>query len=262
MIRLIRVELFKLRTMRVTFGLFGAAAGLTILFAILESTRTGHGNDAVQPLFTTSGLTTVTTVTGWAMLLAAVLGVIVASGEFRHRSATLTYLTTPRRNQILIAKAAATAMLGATFGLVGSILATSIGLIFVAAHGYHIALGTATLLGHGAGAMVGGALLGAVGVGVGSLVRSQLAGVIGVFVWAIVIESLVGGLFTSVRAYLPYTAATSMAGAKLGNAAFGPAHGLSGGNPLPFAAATALIAAVAVVISLTAANTTVARDIT
>jgi hypothetical protein len=76
-----------------------------------------------------------------------------------------------------------------------------------------------------------------------------------------VIESLLGGLFTSIRPYLPYTAATTLAGVKLGGAAFGPAHGLSGGSPLPFAAAAGLIAAVAVVISAVAAWTTVQRDI-
>jgi hypothetical protein len=41
----------------------------------------------VAPISTASGLTTVTTVTGFSMLLSAVLGVIVVSGEFRHNSA-------------------------------------------------------------------------------------------------------------------------------------------------------------------------------
>ena len=64
---------------------------------------------------------------------------------------------------------------------------------------------------------------------------------IGIFVWAIIIESIIGGLYPSVRPRLPYTAAdTTLAGAKLGNAAFGPAHGLNGAGPLPFAAAAAL----------------------
>jgi hypothetical protein len=123
-------------------------------------------------------------------------------------------------------------------------------------------LNTGTLIGHVAGAMLGAALLAVLGVGLGSLVRSQLATVIGVFVWAIVIESLIGGLYTSIRPYLPYTAATTMAGAKLGNAAFGPAHGLAGGGPLPFIAAAAIIAAIAAAVSILAAQTTVRRDIT
>lgn len=64
------------------------------------------------------------------------------------------------------------------------------------------------------------ALLAAIGVALGSLVRSQLAAVIGVFVWALVIESIVGGLFNAAQPYLPYTAATALAGSKPGSAAF------------------------------------------
>jgi ABC-2 type transport system permease protein len=261
MTRLIRTELLKLRTMRLSFGLLAMAATLTALFSFLENSQAGAAGSGLPPVSTADGLRTITTVTGFAMLLAAVLGSIIANGEFRHSTATLTYLATPRRGWVLIAKAVAGACAGSLFGLVAGILATSIGLLFATAHGDHVALTAGTLAGHAAGALAGGALLGALGVGIGSLVRSQLATVIGIFVWAIVIESLLGGLFTSIRPYLPYTAATTLAGARLGNAEFGPAHSVNGGAPLPFIGAAALIAAVAVVALLLAARTTVRRDI-
>ena len=107
--------------------------------------------------------------------------------------------------------------------------------------------------------MVGTALLGVIGVVVGSLVRSQLAGVVGVFVWALLLESLIGGLFGAARPYLPYTAATSLAGTPLGEAGFSPASGVA---PLPFAAAAALLLAIALAGAVVAARTTVRRDIT
>jgi ABC-type transport system involved in multi-copper enzyme maturation permease subunit len=262
MSRLVRTELLKLSTVRVSYGLLITAAALTALFSSLEGARAGNGTSGVAPVSTAAGLTTVTTVTGFAMLLAAVLGVIMSSGEFRHASATLTYLGTPARARVLVAKAVAAVGAGAIFGLVAGIISTGIGLAFAAGRGHHVALGAGTLAGHVGGAVVGAALLAALGVGLGSLVRSQLAGVIGVFVWAIVIESVIGALFTSVRPYLPYTAATSLAGTRPGNAAFGPAHGLTGGGPLPFIAAAAVVAGVAAVIALLAARTTVRRDIT
>jgi hypothetical protein len=53
-----------------------------------------------------------------------------------------------------------------------------------------------------------------------------------------------------------------MAGIKLGNAAFGPAHGLNGGSPLPFVAGAALIGAFALAIAILAARTSLRRDIT
>jgi hypothetical protein len=75
-------------------------------------------------------------------------------------------------------------------------------------------------------------------------------------------ESLLGGLFTAVRPYLPYTAATSLSGTPLGSASFGPARDVSSAAaPLPFAA-TALLAATGIAVALIAARTTVPRDIT
>jgi ABC-2 type transport system permease protein len=259
---LVRIELFKLRTVRVTFGLLATAASLTALFASIEAARAGNGSSGVSSLSAPSGLSTVTTVTGWAMLFGGVLGVVISSGEFRHSTATLTYLATPNRVRVLIAKALAAAGAGAVFGLAAAVIASVVGLSFVAGRGYDVALSAATMIGHAAGTILGAALLGAVGVGLGTLIRSQLAAVIAIFVWGIVIESVIGALFTSIRPYLPYTAATTLGGIKLGNAGFGPAHGVAGGTPLPFLAAAALVGGVAVLESLVAARTTLQRDIT
>ncbi len=76
----------------------------------------------------------------------------------------------------------------------------------MAAHRYPVSIGPATFVRYGLGHLAGGALLGCLGAVLGSLVRSQLAAVIAVFVWSIILESLIGGLFTSIRPYLPYTA--------------------------------------------------------
>jgi ABC-2 type transport system permease protein len=259
MTRLVRVELLKLRTMRVTYGLLAGAVAITALFASLEASRAGR---AVPPVGTAAGLGDVTTVSGVAMILAAVLGVIVTSGEFRHTSATLTYLATPDRRRVLGAKAVATALVGACYGLAAGIVATVTGLAFVASDGDHVTLGAATLAGHVAGAGAGAALLAAVGVGIGSLIRAQLAGVIGVFVWCMVIETILGGSFSAIRPYLPYTAATTLGGTQLGAGAFGPGYSVSSQAALPFLGAAAVVAAIALVISLLAEQTTVRHDIT
>jgi ABC-2 type transport system permease protein len=260
---LVRVELVKLRTVRLTYGLILTVAALTGLFAVIESSVAGKtsGTYAVASLTTAAGQTTVTTLTSWSMILAAVLGLIVASGEFRHASATLTYLATPDRKRVLLAKLVAAAFVGAIFGLVAATVSTGFGLAFTAGRGDPIVLGVATMLGHAAGAMVGAALMAMIGVGIGSLIRSQLVGIIAIFIWALVVESLIGGLFTSIRPYLPYTASTTIAGIKLGGAAFGPAHTVKGGSALPLAAAAILLVGVAALISVVAARTTIRSDV-
>ena len=118
MTRLIRVELLKLRTTRLSYGLLATAAGLTALFSVIEASRAGSAG-RITPLYTAAGLNAVISGGVFALILAAVVGVTVSSGEFRHSTATLTYLATPRRNRVLAAKAAAGACAGAVFGLAG-----------------------------------------------------------------------------------------------------------------------------------------------
>jgi ABC-2 type transport system permease protein len=136
MIRLIRTELLKLRTIRASYGLLAAAVAMTALEAILTASRAGGGGPGGIPgLGTVAGLTAVVTSTDVAILLAMVFGATVASGEFRHGTATATYLATPDRNRVLLAKAFAAAGAGLLLGLAAAAVATGAGLAFVAAKG-------------------------------------------------------------------------------------------------------------------------------
>jgi len=47
--------------------------------------------------------------TGFALIAAAVLGTVITAGEFRHKTATGTYLDQPGRTRVLAAKALAAA---------------------------------------------------------------------------------------------------------------------------------------------------------
>lgn len=257
---LVRIELLKLRTMRLTYGLLAAAAGLSILISAWGAARSGDAS--IPPLSTSAGLDAVTAVVGYSLLLALAFGVIVSTGEFRHGTATLTFLATPERAKVLVAKALAAAVAGAAFGLAGGIVTTATGLVFAAAKGDPIALSSAILLGHIGGAALAGALLAAVGAGVGLLVRGQLGAVIGVFIWCLIAESVLGGVYPSTERYLPFTTAASLAGSRGGGAFYAAGRSLSGPAPLPFLAAAGLVAGVAVLASALAAATTLSRDIT
>lgn len=259
----IRTELAKLRTMRLTWGLLATGAGLSVLFSVLEASRAGtKGGNGPGPLYTASGFNAVVTGGVWGLLFAAVIGVTVVTAEFRHQTITSTYLGTPHRNRVLAAKLAAGALAGALSGLAAFLIAGASALGFTLSRGYTVPVGDATLARYGIGHVLAGALLAAIGVCLGALVRSQLAGIIVVFVWSVILESLIGGLFTATRPYLPYTAASSLAGDALGGGAFGPAHDTSGGTPLPFAATVTLLAAMAIVLALIGSRTTVRRDVT
>lgn len=259
MSRLIRVELLKTATARLTYGLLATATGLTALLAVLRAATAGNGN--TPAIYTAGGLTRVLTVIGFAFLISIIFGVTVSSGEFRHSTATVTYLAFPNRTLVLAAKLLVAAGVGVWFGAFGFAASTAVALIFVAADGYHVALSAGTIVGDGVGATLAAGLLAATGVALGTLIRVQLAAVIGTFIWAVFIESILAGVFNQIGPYFPFTAATTLAGAKLGGGGFGYAGG-STATPLPLLAAAAILVAVATVVSAVAARTTLRGDIT
>lgn len=263
MINAIKVELLKLRTTRLTYGLLLTGAALTALFTILEAVGAGKGSNGPSALYTTSGFTDVYSGGIWLLLFAAVTGVTVTTSEYRHHTATLTYLAVPDRNRVLGAKAVAGALTGVVAGLAAVVIAGGTAVGFTVAKGYRIPLSDATMARFAVGSLLAGALLSAIAVGVGALVKSQLAGIVSVFVWTIVVESTIGGLFTGTRPYLPYTAAANLGGTALGGAAFGPAHtGAGTGTPLPFPLTVALLLAISAAVAVAAAATTTRHDIT
>ena len=255
----IRAELIKIRTTRLALLLFGVAAGMTTLGAVLTAARGRVGGRDVPSLSTAIGLRSVTSFTGFALQLALILGITVASGEFRHRTATDTYLDEPNRTRVLIAKALAAATAGALLGLAIAAIATGVGLAFAAGKGYEVALGAGTMARSAAGATLGAALLAAIGVGLGSLLRSQIAAIITGFLWVGAVEQIAGGISDSLAAYLPMTAASTMAGATRYGAMPPIPSGL---DPLPFGAVAVLLAAIAALMATVAARTTVRQDVT
>jgi hypothetical protein len=100
---------------------------------------------APRPLNTGAGLTDVLSSTGLGILMAVVLGITISAGESRRATATATYLANSARTAVLIAKTVTAVLADLLFGLVTSSVAAVIGLAFVAAKGYHLALGGITI---------------------------------------------------------------------------------------------------------------------
>jgi ABC-2 type transport system permease protein len=258
----IRTELLKIRTVRLTSGLLAVAAGLTLLVIILEASQAGTaaaGATGIPALSTAEGLRDILTNTGFAMLVAAVFGATISSGEFRHGTATDTYLDQPNRTRVLVAKLAAAMLVGLLFGLIATALTDAVGLGVASAKGYHVAVGTDHILLYAAGAIVGCALMAAVGVGVGALLRNQLLTLIVVFVWCMAVEQILSRVSPSVGRFMPLLSATTLGGA---NSAASMPPVPPGMNVLAPGAAIALLAVIALSLAGGAAVTSVRRDIT
>ena len=252
--RALRAEILKLRTAPMTWGLLAAAGLATVLIDVLIGARAGAGKGRLEvPALTSlAGQKALFTTTQFALLLAMVLGVVVAAGEFRHGTASATALATPHRSRVLAAKALVAAALGLVFGLIGALVSAGIGLAFLAAKGDAVLLSTETILSDGAGACLGAGLLAAAGVGVGSLLRSQVAAVVSVLIWSLAAEGGLGALFPTASPYFPFAAARSLGGVT----------SFAGGvAAAPFFVAALLVAGVALGLGLIATQTTVRRDI-
>jgi ABC-2 type transport system permease protein len=262
MITDIRVELLKIRTTRLTAGLLAAAAGLTLLVTLIEVSQSGTGGTgatSIPALSSPAGLRDILTNTGFAMLVATVFGVTVSSGEFRHRTATDTYLDQPRRIRVLVAKIISGLLVGALFGGVGAVIATAVGLATASAKGDHVVIGSGDIVAYAAGAVGGAALMAALGVGVGALIRGQLGALIVVFVWAMAIEQIISRVSPTVGRFMPLLSATTMAGAN-STASMPPVS--PGLHPLEPVLVAVLLAVIVAVLAVAAGVVSVPKDVT
>ena len=256
----LHAEFLKLWTTRLAGAMTGLAVALTTLIAVLEAVTAGTGKGmAIPSLATASGLRDNLASTGFALLIAALLGVASASGEFRLNTATDTYLDQPNRTRVLAAKAAVAAVAGAVLGTAAAATATGITLGFAASRGYPLALPDPAVARYATGTIIGSALLAAAGVGTGSLIRHQVSAVIAVVTWGLVVELVVGATITTAGRFMPYTTAAMMAGDTNGG---GMPQIPRGVTALPYPAAIAVLAAIAVAVAVAAALITVRRDVT
>jgi ABC-2 type transport system permease protein len=256
----LRAEFLKLRTTRLVAGMTGLAVALTALIGVLEAVTAGTGKGmAIPSLGTAGGLRDNLASTGFALLVAALLGVVITSGEFRLKTATDTYLDQPDRGRVLAAKAVAAAAAGAVLGIAAAATAAGVTLGFAASRGYALALSDPAMARYAGGAVIGSALLAAAGAGAGSLIRQQTGAIIAVVAWGLVAELVTGATVTTVGRFLPYTAAAMLAGDTNGG---GMPQIPRGVTALPYPVAVAVLAAIAIAVTAAAALTTVRRDVT
>lgn len=149
------------------------------------------------------------------------IGTLIVTSEFRHKTLTPTFLATPRRGVVLGAKLLVGVFLGLLYGVVGIVAAVGPSSAFLATFGLETALTSPDTW-----AMLGRMLLAYVlwvliGIGVGALVRNQVGAIVGVLVFTQFIEPIVrtaaafiDGLSDAVR-FLPGAASDSLVGASI-----------------------------------------------
>ena len=134
-------------------------------------------------------------------LLILVLGIRIITDEFRHGTQVPTFLVSPRRGRVLVAKAVTAAVAGLVMAALAAGVMTLAASFVASSEG-------ATLNMDGAwstfvGMLSAGALWGVLGVGLGALVKSQIAATVGGIVWLMMLEDVVGSTLGKLGNYMP-----------------------------------------------------------
>jgi ABC-2 type transport system permease protein len=193
MIHLVRAEWTKLFTTRVWIGLLAGgclmAGGFAALFTGFAG-QSGQNGQALPAVGTEAYEHAAFAVAANATVLMLILGIIGMTQEYRHRTATPTFLTTPRRGRVVVAKLLAYALAAVPFALVIIAVDVLVVMVYAGARGAVPSLtgdNLRVLAGVGAALVI----YAVIGVGVGALLRSQVGAIVGALVYLFVVEGIV-----------------------------------------------------------------------
>ena len=204
MIRLIRSELRKLFTTKLWLwlllgacGLSAASTALLIGFAdqAAADPQAGFppvGSDAFAQLALAGGAN--------AVIFFLILGVIGMTQEYRHRTATPTFLVTPKRGQVVLSKLVTYLGISLLFAVVVNAVVVAVAVTWLGAKGAPVSLSGENLE-VVLSAIGGAALYGMVGVGVGALLRNQVAAVVGALIYLFVAEPILRSVPATASSY-------------------------------------------------------------
>lgn len=136
------------------------------------------------------------------VLLACLLGIVLITSEYHHHTATTTFLLTPRRTAVVTAKLVTAVVLAGLAWLGSTLLGVVAGAVFLHTEGYGTELGHWDVLRALLLNLVAYLLWAVFGIGVGALVRHQLAATVGVTVLYLVGATAASSVFDLINTYL------------------------------------------------------------
>jgi ABC-2 type transport system permease protein len=205
----LRAEMFKLRVTRSTYGMAAGLVGLVAFAVVLHALTV-----PVERLDDASAQVTVVFAWGerFGALFAALLGALSITGEFRHGTIRPTFLVSPDRRRVVVAKTVAALGAGIVLGVVGALVSSGASVALLGVRGVDVALTAGDHAQFLGGTVVAAALWAAVGVGVGAVVRSQVPALVGLTAWLLLLETLLVEGVPEVGRYLPGAAAQALSG--------------------------------------------------
>lgn len=183
--QLVHSEIRKLTTtrwFRATVIVTVVMAPVFTLLAVFAAKRT----DDVGDTEFVHGVLSISAVTSLVLLA---VGIAATAGEFRHGTSVPTFLITPRRRDVLVAKLVTITALGAVLGAACFGLALAVAVPALEHKGVHHLAGDTPQM--WVGAVFATALFGALGVALGSITRNMVVAIVGAVGWTYIVEGLV-----------------------------------------------------------------------
>jgi hypothetical protein len=199
MIRLIRAELFKLRSTQVWFWLLLGAVAVTVLLTVAQlasSDGVKTYGEAVDAL----------TASGSAYVVVFVLGVLGVTTEFRYQTITGTVLVTPSRWALITAKMITYALVGAIYAIICVAIEVAVAFPWLSSKSIDISLTSPHVPRALLGVFAVVALFGIVGLGAGALIRNQIVAVSVGVIFLLVLNNVLLAI-PGVKHVFPYTPA-------------------------------------------------------
>ncbi|MFC5814764.1 ABC transporter permease [Nonomuraea harbinensis] len=242
MIPLIRAELLKARASRTTRVLVAVTPLFCALWACLPALMPA-ASDAVR-------MANVYNMAQQAYVFTMIIGILGMCGEFRHGTITWSFLASPRRGRVVLAKLAVYGLVGLVVSALSALATLVAGAALLSSQG-HPAL-SADVPWVLTGAVLGSTLYALLGVGLGALIRHQVGAIALACLLFMYGDAFLAWLVPDVFRWLPTGAARALGGMRLD----------SGGELLPAWGGGLLFAGYIAAAVLAARFITLRRDIT
>jgi len=205
-------------------GVFLAGALFAVLFALVvagshQEQGPGGGGPPLPGLDNTTMVSTVYTAgLSLAYLLTLVVGVMSIGSEYRHKTITSTFLSTPKRVRVMVAKVTSLLGIGVFYGVVFLVGSVGVGGATIAIKGFSPFPEVAPIARALALSLLVLGLWSLLGLGAGILIPNQVAAILIAVGAAWIVEPLAGILLSLVSwgkdvvPYMPSQATSAMVG--------------------------------------------------